>query len=55
MASFFPLEFHKTNFPGLDCLKKKHEKIANFGAKPWTNPFGKILIFRLFELLVFIA
>ena len=29
--------------------------MANFGAKPWTNPFGKMSIFRLFKLLVFIA
>ena len=55
MASFFALELHKTNFPGLDCLTWKHEKIANFGAKPWTNPFGKISIFRLFQFLVFTA
>ena len=26
-----------------------------FGPKPWVNPFGKISIFRLFEVLVFIA
>ena len=26
-----------------------------FGPKPWVNPFGKMSIFRLFELLVFIA
>ena len=26
-----------------------------FGPKPWANPFGKISIFRLFELLVFIT
>ena len=29
--------------------------MAIFGPKPWVNPFGKISIFRLFELLVFIA
>ena len=33
----------------------KTRKMANFGPKPWVNPFGKISIFRLFELLVFIA
>ena len=27
----------------------------NFSQKPWTNPFGKMAIFPLFELLVFIA
>ena len=35
--------------------KKKVEKMAIFGPKPWVNPFGKMSIFRLFELLVFIA
>ena len=35
--------------------KKKVAKMAIFGPKPWVNPFGKISIFRLFELLVFIA
>ena len=29
--------------------------MAIFGPKPWDNPFGKMSIFRLFELLVFIA
>ena len=38
------------------CLKKKKpEKMAIFGPKPWVNPFEKISIYRLFELLVFIA
>ena len=29
--------------------------MANFERKPWVNPFRKMLVFRLFELLVFIA
>ena len=29
--------------------------MAIFGLKSWINPFGKISILRLFELLVFIA
>ena len=29
--------------------------MAISGPKPWLNPFGKMPIFRLFELLVFIA
>ena len=29
--------------------------MAIFGPKQWVNPFGKISIFRLFELLVFMA
>ena len=35
--------------------KKKVGKMAIFGPKPWVNPFGKMSIFQLFELLVFIA
>ena len=27
--------------------------MAIFGPKPWVNPFGKMAIFRLFELFVF--
>ena len=27
--------------------------MAIFGRKPWVNPFGKMSIFRLFELFVF--
>ena len=34
--------------------KKKVQKMAIFGPKPWVNPFRKISIFRLFQLLVFI-
>ena len=52
---FFVLEYRKRHFPGLNCLKKKVGKMALFGPKPWVNPFGKMSIFRLFELLVFIA
>ena len=29
--------------------------MAIFGPKPWVNPFREMLIFRRFELLVFIA
>ena len=29
--------------------------MAVFGQKPWVNPFGKMSVFRLFGLLVFIA
>ena len=35
--------------------KKKVGKMAILGPKPWANPFGKMSIFRLFGLLVFIA
>ena len=52
---FFVLKYHKRHFPDLYCLAKKVGKMAIFGAKPWVNHFGKMSIFRLFELLVFIA
>ena len=52
---FFLLEYHKTRFPRLYCLKKISWKNANFRAKPWVNPFGEMSIFPLFELVVFIA
>ena len=37
------------------CVIKIVGKMAIFGPKAWVNPFGKISIVRLFELLVFIA
>ena len=52
---FFVVEYRKRHFPGLYCLKKKVGKMAIFGPKPWVNPFGKMSILRLFELLLFIA
>ena len=52
---FFVQEYRKRHFPGLYYLKKKVGKMAIFRPKPWVNPFGKMAIFRLFELLVFIA
>ena len=51
--SFF--EYRKTHFPCRYCLKKEVEKMAIFGPKPWVNPFGKMSIFPLFDLLVFIV
>ena len=54
--AFFVQECNKTHISGLHCLKKKKNgKMANFCAKQWVNPFGKMSIFRLFELLMFIA
>ena len=54
-SRFFGLEYRKRHFPGLYCQKKKFEKMAIFGQNPWVNPFGKMSIFRLFDVLVFIA
>ena len=47
---FFNVEYRKTHFPGQYCLKKKVGKMANFEAKLWVNPFGKMSVFGLFEL-----
>ena len=52
---FFVLEYLKRHFPELYCLKNKVGKMATFGPKPWVNPFAKMSIFRLFELLLFSA
>ena len=49
------LEYGKRHFPALYYLKKKVGKMAFFGLKPWVNPFGKMSIFQLFELYVFIG
>ena len=53
--SFFRSRILKTHFPSLCCLKNQVRKMAIFGPKPCFNPFGKMSIFRLFELPVFIA
>ena len=53
--SFFALEYRKRHFPGLYCLKQKSWKNGHFWTKPGVNPFGKMSIFWLFELHVFIA
>ena len=52
---FLVLKYDKIHFPGQYSLKKKFRKTAIFGPKPQVNPFGKISIFRLFQLLVFIG
>ena len=51
----FALEYRERHFPGLYCLNKKVSKMAIFGPKRWVNPFGKMSIIRIFELLVFIS
>ena len=50
---FFHLEYLKTHFPGVYCLKQKDGKMANFGPKPWANPFGKNLTFSTFSTFCF--
>ena len=44
----------KNIFLAYIALKKKVGKIAIFEQKPWVNTFGKISVFGLFKLLVFI-
>ena len=52
----FVLEYRKTNFScSIMPKKKKDWEMANFGPKPWVNPFAKITFFPLFEHAVFIA
>ena len=51
----FVLEYRKTHFPGQYCTKEKVGKMAIVAPKPWVNLFGKMSIFRLFELVVFIV
>ena len=53
---FFLLEYDKRHFPGLYCLKRNFGKMVIFGLKPWVNNlFGKMPIFRLVQVLVYIA
>ena len=50
---FFVLEYPKSYFPNLNCLKRKVGKMANFQPKPWVNPFGKISITLTFWTFCF--
>ena len=52
---FFVVEYRKRHFTGLYFLKIKVGKMVIFGPKLWVNPFGKMSIFRFFEVFVFIA
>ena len=56
MARFGPkpwvnIEYHKRRFPRLYCLIKKKARMAIFEQKRWVNPYGKMSIFQLLELL----
>ena len=55
--AFFRSRISKTKTFFWPILPKKKEvgKMVIFGPKPWVNPFGKMAIIRLFELVVFIA
>ena len=50
---FFVLGYRQRHFPCLYCLKKKLKEKSIFGLKPWVNAFGKMSIFRVFELFFF--
>ena len=52
---FFVLENHKRHLPGIYCLQKKLWKNGHSWTKTMSHPFGKMSIFRLFKILVFIA
>ena len=51
--SFFVLKYRKRHFPGLICPKQNVGRMAIFGPKAWINPFGKMSIFRLLNLLFY--
>ena len=51
----FVLEYCERHFPCLYCLKKQVGRMVIFGQKPSVNPFEKMSIFRLFELVFFTA
>ena len=54
--AFFAQYYYKTHFFWIILLKnKKNRKKVDFGPKPWTNLFGKISMFRFFQLVVFKA
>ena len=47
------LEYRKTHFPGLQCLKKKVRKMAIFGPKAWVNPLEKCEFFDFLNLFFY--
>ena len=53
--AFFRFKISLKTFSWPILPKKKIGTMAIFGPKQWVNFFGKMSIFRLFELLVFIA
>ena len=52
---FFKVYYRKRHFPCLYWLKRKVRKMAIFVEKPWVNSIGKMSIFLLFEVFVFIS
>ena len=52
---FFVLDYRKRHFPCLYCLKKKLEKWSFLVQNHGLTLFRKMAIFRIFQLLVYIA
>ena len=50
----FERERHQILFLGVFYIKPNVHKISNFWLKPWTNPFEKMPILRVFERDVFV-
>ena len=40
-------------FFGVSCVNRQLDNISNLWPKPWTNPFGKMQILRIFKTDVF--
>ena len=54
-SRFFVLEYHRTHFPGLYCLKKYGGEMDNFGPKPiGLNPLEKCQYFDFLKFLFFL-
>ena len=51
----FYLERQQTLFLDQFLINTKHEKTSTLSPKPWTNPFGKMLILWFFETDVFVV
>ena len=51
--SLLLLEYRKTHFLGLQCLKKHVGKMAIFGPKPWVNPLEKCQFFDFLNLFFY--
>ena len=53
--AFFRSRISSNTFSWPTLSKKKNGKLAIIGPKPWVNTFGKMSIFRLFKLFLFMA
>ena len=53
--AFFLTRTSPNTFSELFWITRNLQKISNFWPKPWTNPFGKMLILWVFETDVFVV